>query len=200
MIEEVLERIVMALEERNALQKRQVECVEWQVRYLSEKTEAPAAPAAANAVPDPTADIPAAAPVAPAAPEAEDASLNRDALLKECKELGVEVPAKTRTTTLAKLVAEARVKVPEAIKAEEAALEEEMENSVNPATPAKPMTSAEARAILNEAYDGSERDRNILREALKCVNATKFCEVQDGQFDEVVRVFRVIKKEALKNG
>lgn len=196
MIEEVLERIVMALEERNALQKRMVECAEWQVRYLSEKAGAGAVEAPAPA----PVEAPAAPAEAPAAPEAEDPALDRDALLKECKELGVEVPAKTRTTTLAKLVAEARVKVPEAIKAEEAALEEEMENSVNPVTPAKPMTSAEARAILNEAYDGSERDRNILREALKCVNATKFCEVQDGQFDEVVRVFRVIKKEALKNG
>jgi len=189
MIEEVLERIVKALEERNALQKRMVECAEWQVKRLSEKTESPAAPA-------PAAEAPA--PVAPAAPEAEDASLDRDALLKECKELGVEVPAKTRTTTLAKLVAEARVKVPEAIKAEEKALEQEMEEAAKP-DPVKPLTSAEARAILNKEYDGSERDRNILREALKCVNATKFCEVQDGQFDEVVRVFRVIKKEALKN-
>ena len=190
MIEEVLERIVGVMEERNALQKRMVECAEWQVKRLSHLSSM-----------EDTPEAPVAPAEAPAAPEAEDAPLDREALLKECKELGVEVPAKTRTTTLAKLVAEARVKVPEAIKAEEAALELEMEESVNPdPAPAKPLTSAEARAILNKEYDGSERDRNILREALKCVNATKFCEVQDGQFDEVVRVFRVIKKEALKNG
>lgn len=186
MLETVLERIAVAIEELNALQKVRMEMIQ-----------------TANRAPEATlAEAPAAeAPVVGSAPAPEAPALDREALLKECRALGVEVPSGTRTTTLAKLVLEARVKVPEAVKAEEEKLEQEMEEAAKPEpAPSKPMTAVEARAILNKEYDGSERDRTILKEALGGVGAARFCDVQDGQFDAVVKTFRTIKKEALRNG
>ena len=150
-IETAFESIAKSLERIAVAQERAVEIGEWNKRRYEAKAAAAAEPAPAE---------PAPAEPAPAEPTAPEASaLDRDALLKECAELGIEVPKGTKTPTLEKRIAEkkAELAAKKTEPAEEVVEGEVVEEPV-PAEPApKALTYDEARAELTRLVGGSAK-------------------------------------------
>ena len=188
-LEATLERIAVALEQAVELKKKLVGHTEW-CRQRIEAGDA--------GLPDPA---PAKAkPVAPA-----PAELDRDALLAECAGLNIPVPSGTRTTTLVKLIAEAKAAAPaeqapaEQAPAEQAPAEqapaEQAPAEQAPAAPEKPLSAVEARAILTKEYNGTEADVECLRNALKTLGVTRFAEVPEGKHAQLVATYRRMRAE-----
>lgn len=171
-LEATLERIAVALEQAVELKKKLVDHSQW-CRQRIEAGDA--------GLPDP-------APAKPAAPA--PAELDRDALLAECKALNIPVPSGTRTTTLVKLIAEAKAAAP----AEQAPAEPAPAEPA-PAAPEKPLSAVEARAILTKEYNGTEADVECLRNALKTLGVTRFAEVPEGKHAQLVATYRRMRAE-----
>ena len=171
-LEATLERIAVALEQAVELRKKLVDHAQWCRRRIE---------AGDAGLPDPAP----AKPAAPAPAAAAPAGLDRDALLAECKALNIPVPSGTRTTTLVKLIAEAKAAAP----AEPAPAEPA------PAAPEKPLSAVEARAILTKEYNGTEADVECLRNALKTLGVTRFAEVPEGKHAQLVATYRRMRAE-----
>jgi SWI/SNF-related matrix-associated actin-dependent regulator 1 of chromatin subfamily A len=173
-LEATLERIAAALEQAVDLKKKLVDHSQW-CRQRIEAGDA--------GLPDP-------APAKPAAPE-----LDRDALLAECKALNIPVPSGTRTTTLVKLIAEAKAAAPAEQAPAEQAPAEQAPAEQAPAAPEKPLSAVEARAILAKEYNGTEADVECLRNALKTLGVTRFAEVPEGKHAQLVATYRRMRAE-----
>lgn len=189
-IETAFESIAKSLERIAVAQERAVEIGEWNKRRYEAK-------AAAAAEPAPAEPAPAAEPV-PAEPTAPEASaLDRDALLKECAELGIEVPKGTKTPTLVKLI-EARKAELAAKKTEpaEEVVEGEVVEEAAPAEPApKALTYDEARAELTRLVGGSAKQMSpehsaALKKVLGQFGAVKLGEVKPENLRVVVNRFK----------
>jgi hypothetical protein len=181
-LEATLERIAVALEQAVELKKKLVDHAQWCRRRIE---------AGDAGLPDPAPAKPAApAPAAPAPAAPAPAELDRDALLAECKALNIPVPSGTRTTTLVKLIAEAKAAAP----AEQAPAEPAPAEPA-PAAPEKPLSAVEARAILTKEYNGTEADVECLRNALKTLGVTRFAEVPEGKHAQLVATYRRMRAE-----
>ena len=176
-LEATLERIAAALEQAVELKKKLADHTQW-CRQRIEAGDA--------GLPDP-------APAKPAAPA--PAELDRDALLAECAGLNIPVPSGTRTTTLVKLIAEAKAAAPAEQAPAEQAPAEQAPAEQAPAAPEKPLSAVEARAILAKEYNGTEADVECLRNALKTLGVTRFAEVPEGKHAQLVATYRRMRAE-----
>ncbi len=139
---------------------------------------------------------------------------DRPTLMDLCLENGLDVKPTTRTNTLYRLLLElyerGELKDPEhkmsieeghseeAEEAGETSTAEELPAAAEPAPekPKAPLTAAQARDILNANYGGTEADKALLRGALKTVGADRFCDVEDGRFDELIATYMKMRGEA----
>lgn len=198
MIEETLERIALALEESLELRRGMLEVAKWQREFLKKKH--------GDLVDNPP-------PLKFAPMEKQD----RHTLMDLCLENGLDVKPTTRTNTLYRLLLElyerGELKDPEHKMSIEEGHSEEAEDAgetspaeespaaaapapADPEKPKAPMTSAQARDILNANYGGTEADKALLRGALKTVGASRFCDVEDGRFDELIATYMKMRGEA----
>lgn len=204
MIEETLERIAVALEESMEIRREMLELAKWQREFLKKKH--------GDLVDNPP-------PLKFAPMEKQD----RPTLMDLCLENGLDVKPTTRTNTLYRLLLElyerGELKDPEhkmsveeghseeAEEAGETSTAEEAEQlppvtefpaaaAPAPEKPKAPLTSAQARDILNANYGGTEADKALLRGALKTVGADRFCDVEDGRFDELIATYMKMRGEA----
>lgn len=195
MIEETLERIAVALEESLELRREMLEVAKWQREFLKKKH--------GDLVDNPP-------PLKFAPMEKQD----RQTLMDLCLENGLDVKPTTRTNTLYRLLLElyerGELKDPEhkmsveeghSEEAEEAgktSTAEELPAAEEPAPekPKAPLTAAQARDILNANYGGTEADKALLRGALKTVGANRFCDVEEGRFDELIATYMKMRGEA----
>ena len=189
-IETAFESIAKSLERIAVAQERAVEIGEWNKRRYEAKAAAaepaPTEPAAESA---PTESAPTEPAAEPAAPEAS--ALDRDALLKECAELGIEVPKGTKTPTLEKKIAEKKAEL--AAKKTEPA-EEVVEGEVVEPAP-KALTYDEARAELTRLVGGNAKQMSpeqsaALRKVLGQFGAVKLVEVKPENLRVVVNRFK----------
>lgn len=201
MIEETLERIAVALEESMELRREMLELAKWQREFMKKKH--------GDLVDNPP-------PLKFAPMEKQD----RQTLMDLCLENGLDVKPTTRTNTLYRLLLElyerGELKDPEHKMSIEEGHSEEAEDAGETSTaeqlppvteppaaaapapekPKAPMTSAQARDILNANYGGTEADKALLRGALKTVGADRFCDVEDGRFEELIATYMKMRGEA----
>jgi hypothetical protein len=160
----------------------------------------------------------AAAPptVAEAEAEADATIADRKAREEEYNALkealitrGVEIPPRTKLTTLQKLweqhkdapvaPAEEVGEAPEGFRVAEAPADS-WKPSDSPAeeVPAAtaPMTREEARASITAWYKSTPEDQQILIDAFAEVGATKFTEVKDGDFGRLIAIINRLRGDA----
>ena len=168
-IEQLLDRIASGLEGLVSLQSKMLGVAEQNQARLAGKYSAPA-PVEAEAEADAVADD----------RKAREEEYNT--LKAELTKRGVEIPPRTKLTTLQKLWEQHKDDAP-------AASQEE--------TPvAAPMTREGARASITGWYKGTPEDQKILIDAFAEVGATKFTEVKDGDFDRLVAVIARLRGAA----
>lgn len=149
----------------------------------------------------------AAAPPAPdeAEGEVEDRRAREDEYNKLKEELtkrGVEIPPRTKLTTLRKLWEQhkdapaAGDEAPVAEEAPDAETVPAAENSPAPAEAGATMTREEARASITAWYKGTPEDQKLLIDAFAEVGATKFTEVKDGDFGRLIAVIARLRGAA----
>lgn len=195
-IEQLLERIACGLEGLVGLQTKMLSVAEQNQARLAGKYPAPEGESAA----------PAEKTKAEVA-EADDRKAREEeynALKAELTKRGIEIPPRTKLTTLQKLWEQhkdAPVAGNEAPAAEETsdtetapAAEDVPAPAENVPAPAEDapvaalMTREEARASITKWYTGAPEDQKILLAAFAEVGATKFVEVKDGDFDRLIAV------------
>lgn len=189
-IEQLLERIACGLEGLVGLQTKMLSVAEQNQARLAGKYPAPEGESAA----------PAESTKAEVA-EADDRKAREEeynALKAELTKRGIEIPPRTKLTTLQKLweqhkdapVADNEAPaVEETSDAEAAPAAEDAPAPVAEDAPvAAPMTREDARASITKWYTGAPEDQKILLAAFAEVGATKFVEVKDGDFDRLIAV------------
>lgn len=183
MIEEKLERLIVAIERGNDLRERGILVAEWNRARLEGTVGAPSE---------------AKAPVgeAPAPEETAEAGINRDALLARCAKLGIEVPSRTKTPTLVKLIEKA-LSAPAApeVPATPAAPVDPLADSfgTKPAAPAtEPLTEEKAREILTKNWKHTKEEGEALRGALDEFKIGSFNDISGmpvGTYEKVIASF-----------
>ena len=130
---------------------------------------------------------------------------------------GIEIPKGTKMTTLVKLwekhqsdpvlpledpEAEASADswaptdTPAAAEPEPAKADSDIFDDPAPAkAEKKPMTAEEARAILTADFSGTPEDKQLMLAALAKLGVTKFSEVPEGKFEELVKTVKALKAE-----
>lgn len=188
-IEANLERIATALETIAEVQSRMLTIAEWNKDRLS----GPVVPAECGKPEE--AAAPAPVQEAPAKTEP-----TYDELKAALIERGIEIPKGTKMTTLVKLwekhqsdpvlpPEDPEEPKPEAVETgdifgeEPAPVKEEK----------KPMTAEEARTILTANFSGTTEDKQLMLSALAKLGVTKFTEVPEGKFEELVDTFTKLK-------
>lgn len=175
-IEQLLDRIATGLENIFDIQSKMLGVAEQNQARLAGKYAPTVAEAEAEA--DAIADD----------RKAREEEYNK--LKAELTKRGVEIPPRTKLTTLQKLW-EQHKDAAEA-PAEEAPAEEapgEVVADVSPIVPEKaPMTREEARLSITGWYTGTPEEQKVLVDAFAEVGATKFTEVKDGDFDRLIAI------------
>jgi hypothetical protein len=147
---------------------------------------AAAPPTVAEAEPEAEAD----AAVADRKSREEEYSVLKEALIAR----GVEIPPRTKLTTLQKLWEQHKDDAPAPVASQDA--DPDVATPPVEEAPAAPMTREEARASITEWYKGTPEDQKILIDAFAEVGATKFTEVGDGDFDRLIAVIARLRGTA----
>lgn len=182
-IEQLLERIACGLEGLVSLQTKMLGVAEQNQARLAGKYADPAPTVAeADAIADAIADD----------RKAREDEYNK--LKEELTKRGVEIPPRTKLTTLRKLW-EQHKDFPEVpiVPAEEVAEApadswEPNDTPTEEAPVAAPMTREEARLSITGWYTGTPEEQKVLVDAFAEVGATKFTEVKDGDFDRLIAI------------
>lgn len=204
-IEQDIGRIATALETIAEVQSRMLTVAEWNKDRLAGKDveSADRQPEVASMPETPT--VPAKAE--PTYDELKAALVAR----------GIEIPKGTKMTTLVKLWEKHQsdpVLPPEDPEAEASADSWAPNDTPAPAEPEpakvdsdifddpapakeekKPMTAEEARAILTADFTGTPEDKQLMLAALAKLGVTKFSEVPEGKFEELVKTVKALKAE-----
>jgi hypothetical protein len=215
MLEQLLERIAAALETISSLQEKDLavhgEMAGMYREYMSGRG------AKSDSVP--AADTHTAVSSAVAESNAVDDRKAREEeyekLKAELTKRGVEIPPRTKLTTLQKLweqhkdtpvAATAEViepELPEMPPAEPESTQVEVDPFDIPAAPAEEtrdygkMTADEARAIIMENYASTDEDKALLVAALASVKAPNWLAVPEGKHGEVAKAYLSAKGVAL---
>lgn len=174
-IEQLLDRIATGLEDLVGLQSRMLGVAEQNQARLAGKYPDPV-PAVAEAEADAIADE----------RKAREEEYNR--LKAELVKRGVEIPPRTKLTTLQKLWEQHKDDVEEVAEALVAEATPVVEEAPAEEAPAAPMTREEARASIAAWYKGTPEDQKILVAAFAEVGATKFAEVKDEDFSRLLAI------------
>lgn len=189
-IEKDIERIATALETIAEVQSRMLTIAEWNRDRLSGKGIESVDRQPEEAAPE------VAAKAEPTYDELKAALIAR----------GIEIPKGTKMTTLVKLWEKHQTDPvlspadPEEQAAEESTTAPDADSDIfGDAAPAeeekKPMTSEEARAILTADFSGTPEDKQLMLAALAKLGVTKFSEVPEGKFEELVKTVKALKSE-----
>ena len=219
-IEKDIDRIATALETIAEVQSRMLTIAEWNKDRLARKDVESGAAVVEPGVGGPAekgefqrkvyAGDPAVVQrvVEAAKTELEGPAWTYDDLKAALVARGIEIPKGTKMTTLLKLwekrqsdpiigtaavpVAEPVAEEPEAAPAE--APEADIFGDSAPAKEEKkPMTAEEARAILTADFSGTPEDKQMMLSALAKLGVTKFSDVPEGKFEELVAAFKALK-------
>lgn len=183
-LEQDITRIAESLEKIAGLQEQMLGVAKANQERLAGKYAAPTTLAEAEAEADAVADD----------RKAREEEYNT--LKAELTKRGVEIPPRTKLTTLQKLWEQhkdAPVAGDEASGSEEALDAETAPVAENSAAS---MTREEARASITTWYKGTPEDQKILIDAFAEVGATKFTEVKDGDFDRLIAVIARLRGAA----
>ena len=189
-IEKDIDRIATALETIAEVQSRMLTIAEWNKDRLSGKGIE-----SADRHPE------------EAAPEvAAKAEPTYDELKTELIARGIDIPKGTKMTTLVKLWEKHQTDpvlppadpeepaVEESTTAPAEAPEADIFGDSAPAKEEKkPMTAEEARAILTADFSGTPEDKQMMLSALAKLGVTKFSDVPEGKFEELVAAFKALK-------
>lgn len=176
-IEQLLDRIATGLEDLVGLQSRMLGVAEQNQARLAGK------------YPDPVPTVAEAEVEADAIADerkAREEEYNR--LKAELVKRGVEIPPRTKLTTLQKLWEQHKDDAEEVAEAPVAEATPVVEESPAEEAPAAPMTREEARVSIAAWYKGTPEDQKILVAAFAEVGATKFAEVKDEDFDRLLAI------------
>lgn len=187
-IEQDITRIAESLEKIAGLQEQMLGVAKANQERLA---------ARAAAVPPTVAEAEAEADATIADRKAREDEYNK--LKEELTKRGVEIPPRTKLTTLQKLWEQHKDDAPASVAPAEEAPGEVVADA-SPIVPEEastaPMTREEARASITEWYKGTPEDQKILIDAFAEVGATKFVEVKDGDFDRLVAVIARLRGAA----
>lgn len=186
-IEQDITRIAESLEKIAGLQEQMLGVAKANREMLAARAAA-ASPAVAEA------EAEADAVAADRKAREEEYNVLKEALIAR----GVDIPPRTKLTTLQKLWEQHKDDAPVASQ------EEAPGKVVADASPIVPeeapvtasMTREEARASITEWYKGTPEDQKILIDAFAEVGATKFTEVKDGDFDRLIAVIARLRGAA----
>lgn len=191
-IEKDIDRIATALETIAEVQSRMLTIAEWNKDRLSGKDIESADRQPEEAAPE--AEI----RTAPANPE-----VTYDHLKTALIARGIDIPKGTKMTTLSKLWEKHQTDPvlppadPEEPAAEESTTAPDADSDIfgdsAPAEEKKPMTAEEARAILTADFSGTPEDKQMMLSALAKLGVTKFSDVPEGKFEELVATFKALK-------
>jgi hypothetical protein len=177
-IEQLLDRIATGLEDLVGLQSRMLGVAEQNQARLAGKYPDPVPPAVAEA----EAEADAIADER----KAREEEYNR--LKAELVKRGVEIPPRTKLTTLQKLWEQHKDDAEEVAEAPVAEATPVVEEAPAEEAPAAPMTREEARVSIAAWYKGTPEDQKILVAAFAEVGATKFAEVKDEDFSRLLAI------------
>lgn len=207
MLEQVLERMLTEMIRANEINERFAAALEWQQARLAKRdAEEAAGGGTGTTKPEPVKPEPAKPTPEPAKPTIDPA--DRKALLEECARIGIEVKPRTKTETLARMVADAAepsapggdVSAALADKVREVVSRRASETPAPPAGPAAPAAPAplsveELRALIASAYDNSDRHKSLLVKALASAGATCVSDVPEDLRRQVADGFLQSVKE-----
>lgn len=186
-IEKDIDRIATALETIAEVQSRMLTIAEWNKDRLSGKDIESADRQPEEAAPE------VAAKAEPTYDELKTALIVR----------GIDIPKGTKMTTLVKLWEKHQTDPvlppadPEEPAAEESTTAPDADSDIfgdsAPAEEKKPMTAEEARAILTADFSGTPEDKQMMLSALAKLGVTKFSDVPEGKFEELVATFKALK-------
>lgn len=186
-IEKDIDRIATALETIAEVQSRMLTIAEWNKDRLSGKDIESADRQPEEAAPE------VAAKAEPTYDELKTALIFR----------GIDIPKGTKMTTLVKLWEKHQTDPvlppadPEEPAAEESTTAPDADSDIfgdsAPAEEKKPMTAEEARAILTADFSGTPEDKQMMLSALAKLGVTKFSDVPEGKFEELVATFKALK-------
>ena len=187
-IEKDIDRIATALETIAEVQSRMLTIAEWNKDRLSGKGVESADRHPEEAAPE------VAAKAEPTYDELKMALIAR----------GIDIPKGTKMTTLVKLWEKHQTDPvlppadPEEPAVEESTTAPDADSDVfGDSAPVKeekkPMTAEEARAILTADFSGTPEDKQMMLSALAKLGVTKFSDVPEGKFEELVAAFKALK-------